>query len=55
MEVLSLIIYTKYFCDFHIWPFNRVWPLNGGPLNEGSTVCTTLFIERVLYGLQSSH
>ena len=38
MEVLSLIIYTKYFCDFDMWPFNRVWPLNGGPLNGGSTV-----------------
>ena len=21
-----------------MWPFNRVWPLNGGPLNGGSTV-----------------
>ena len=30
MEVLSLIIYTKYFLDFDMWPFNRVWPLNGG-------------------------
>ena len=38
MEVLSLIIYTKYFWDFDMWPFNRVWPLNGGPLNGGSTV-----------------
>ena len=38
MEVLSLIIYTKYFWDFGIWSFNRVWPLNGGPLNGGSTV-----------------
>ena len=37
MEVLSLIIYTKYFWDFDMWPFNRVWPLNGGPLNGGST------------------
>ena len=38
MEVLSLIIYTKYFWDFDMWPFNRVWPLNGEPLNGGSTV-----------------
>ena len=38
MEVLSLIIYTKYFWDFDMWPFNREWPLNGGPLNRGSTV-----------------
>ena len=38
MEVLSLIIYTKYFWDFDMWPFNRVWPLNRGPLNGGSTV-----------------
>ena len=30
MEVLSLIIYTKYFWDFDVWPFNRGWPLNGG-------------------------
>jgi hypothetical protein len=21
-----------------MWPFNRGWPLNGGPLNRGSTV-----------------
>ena len=35
MEVLSLIIYTKYFWDFDTWPFSRVWPLNGGPLNGG--------------------
>ena len=42
MEVLSLIIYTKYFWDFDIWPLNRVWPLNGGPLDGGSTVCTQL-------------
>ena len=21
-----------------MWPFNRVWPLNGGPLNGDSTV-----------------
>ena len=40
MEVLSLLIYTLYFCDFDMWPFNRVWPLNGGPLNGGSTVYT---------------
>ena len=38
MEVLSLIIYTKYFWDFDMWPFNRGWPLNEGPLNRGSTV-----------------
>ena len=23
-----------------MWPFNRGWPLNGGPLNRGSTVYT---------------
>ena len=23
-----------------MWPFNRGWPLNGGPLNRGSTVCS---------------
>ena len=34
MEVLFLIIYTKYFWDFDMWPFNGV----GGPLNGGSTV-----------------
>ena len=38
MEVLSLIIYTKYFWDFDMWPFKRECPLNGGPLNRGSTV-----------------
>ena len=38
LEVSSLVIYTKYFWDFDMWPFNRVWPLNGGPLNGGSTV-----------------
>jgi hypothetical protein len=21
-----------------MWPFNRGWPFNGGPLNRGSTV-----------------
>ena len=21
-----------------MWPFNRVWPLNGGPFDGGSTV-----------------
>ena len=45
MEVLSLIIYTKYFWDFDMWPFNRVWPLNGGPLNGGSTVLVQLYLE----------
>jgi hypothetical protein len=24
-----------------MWPFNRGWPLNGGPLNRGSTVVFT--------------
>ena len=38
MEVVSLLINNKCFRDFDIWPFNRVWPLNGGPLNRGSTV-----------------
>ena len=38
MEVVSLLIYNKYFRDFDNWPFNGVWPLNGGPLNRGSTV-----------------
>ena len=38
MEVVSLLIYNKYFWDFDNWPFNRVWPLNGGPLNRGLTV-----------------
>ena len=42
MDVLSLIIYTKYFWDFDMWPFNREWPLNGGPLNRGSTVFISL-------------
>jgi hypothetical protein len=29
-----------------MWPFNRGWPLNGGPLNRGSTVllCCLLLI-----------
>ena len=45
MGVLSLIIYTKYFWDFDMWPFNRVWPLNGGPLNGGSTVSNCQFHE----------
>ena len=40
MEVVSLLIYNKYFRDFDNWPFNRGWPLNGGPLNRGSTVYT---------------
>ena len=38
MEVVSLLINNKCFLDFDIWPFIRVWPLNGGPLNRGSTV-----------------
>ena len=38
MEVVSLLIYNKYFRDFDNWPFNRGWPLNGGLLNRGSTV-----------------
>ena len=38
MEVVSLLIYNKYFWDFDNWPFNRGWPPNGGPLNRGSTV-----------------
>ena len=25
-----------------MWPFNTVWPLNGGPLNGGSTVTCLL-------------
>ena len=40
MEVVSLLIYNKYFRDFDNWPFNRVRPLNGGLLNRGSTVVT---------------
>ena len=35
MEVVSLLIYNKYFRDFDNWPFTRGWPLNGGPLNGG--------------------
>ena len=38
MEVVSLLIKNKCFRDFDTWPFNRVWPLNGGSLNRGSTV-----------------
>ena len=38
MEVISLLIYNKYFRDFDNWPLNRVWPVNGGPLNRGSAV-----------------
>ena len=52
MEVLSLIIYTKYFWDFDIWPFKRVWPLNRGPLNEGSTVlniCMRKYNENAMF------
>ena len=30
MEVVSLLIYNKYFRDFDNWPFNRVWLLNRG-------------------------
>jgi hypothetical protein len=26
-----------------MWPFNRGWPLNGGPLNRGSTVFDLCF------------
>ena len=37
MEVVSLLIYNKYFRDFDNWPFNRVWPLN-----RGSTVVLLL-------------
>ena len=29
-----------------MWPFNRGWPLNGGPLNKGSTV--SLFVPMFL-------
>ena len=25
-----------------MWPFNRGWPLNRGPLNRGSTVHTSM-------------
>ena len=39
MEVVSLLIYNKYFRDFDNWPFNRVWPLN-----RGSTVLYTFLI-----------
>ena len=28
-----------------MWPFNRGWPLNGGPLNRGSTVYTNVIIK----------
>ena len=44
-EVVSLLIYNKYFRDFDNWPFNRGWPLNGGPLNRGSTVCRIITVE----------
>jgi hypothetical protein len=30
-----------------MWPFNRGWPLNGGPLNRGSTVHCIWFGEVV--------
>ena len=26
-----------------MWPFNRRWPLNGGPLNRDSTVLVHVF------------
>ena len=26
-----------------MWPFNRGWPLNGGPLNRDSTVLVHVF------------
>ena len=44
MEVVSLLIYNKYFRDFDNWPLNREWPLNGEPLNGGSTVFMGEFI-----------
>ena len=53
MEVVSLLIYNKYFRDFDNWPFNRVWPLNGG-----STVNLTYFlanIEPCFYHLQTNY
>jgi hypothetical protein len=27
-----------------MWPFNRGWPLNGGPLNRGLTVVVELYL-----------
>ena len=51
MEVVSLLIYNKYFRDFDNWPFNRVWPLNGGPLNRGSTVVRLFGFHKVMKSL----
>ena len=31
-----------------MWPFNRGWPLNGGPLNRGSTVIT-IYVDMLLF------
>ena len=49
MEVVSLLTYNKYFRDFDSWPFNRVWPLNGGLLNRGSTVVTIAKYTKINY------
>ena len=32
-----------------MWPFNRGWPLNGGPLNRGSTVITIYVDDMLLF------
>ena len=40
MEFVSLLMNNKCSRDFDIWPFNRVWLLNGEPFNTGSIVIT---------------
>ena len=53
MEVVSLLIYNKYFRDFDNWPFNRVWPLNRGPLNGGCTVYNIQYGEQ--FNISNQH
>jgi hypothetical protein len=37
------LYYKKFGTSRDMWPFNRGWPLNGGPLNRGSTVFDLCF------------
>ena len=56
MEVVSLLIYNKYFRDFDNWPFNRVWPLNGGSTVYSkwptSKFCYPIQVEQLFFGLR---
>ena len=38
IEGYFIVIVLQIFWDFDMWPFNREWPFNGGPLSGGLTV-----------------